>query len=79
MLGVLVLFFGVMPMALGMYAWTVLNQGGPSQSDDPPPPPASPSPRPVRPTGPRHAVDRAQDRASAPRMRTRTPDRRRVF
>ncbi|MEM6783803.1 MAG: hypothetical protein AAF624_08730 [Bacteroidota bacterium] len=74
MFGLLVLLFGVMPMALGVYAWTVLNQGSPPRSDDPPPPPTPREPRPVLPTRPRHALDRAP----APRMRSRTPVRRRV-
>ncbi len=53
MLGALFLFFGVMPLLVGVYAWHLVRRRGEGGPEDPPPPPEPESPRPTAPPAPR--------------------------
>ena len=67
MLGTLFLFFGVLPLLVGVYAWHLVRQRGEDGPEDPPPPPEPESPLPTVPP-----VPRRRDRAPLPRHRDRT-------
>lgn len=72
MLGLLVFLFGLVPFALGIYAWRLLNRSGGPTPDDPPPPPPPEDPEPTAPTRPHRGRDRAPRH---PYRRTRPPYR----
>jgi hypothetical protein len=63
MLGVLFLVFGLMPLLLGAYAWSLVRRRDEEGPDDPPPPPEPETPLPIIPPSLRRC-DRDPIRAS---------------
>jgi len=53
MFGVLILFFGLMPLILGVYAYSIVRRRDSEGPDDPPPPPMPQAPEPIIPPGQR--------------------------
>jgi hypothetical protein len=49
MLAVIILVIGLLPLVVGVYAWTVVRKDDERGSDDPPPPPEPERPQPIVP------------------------------